>query len=410
MTQRFPALRNRITRLLLMVTGLGILGGVFARVFWITYPATRVFDEVYFPIFAKKYLDGVNVFDVHPPLGKFIMAGGIWLFGDNALGWRIMPLVFGLALIGLMGWFWARYTGSKVAGLLAAFFVAIDGMFIAYSRVGLMDGILFFFMLAALLVMIRFPKYLGILMVATLLGLTVSIKWVGLAIVVPLFYLAFRQKRAGDLLFSLWWAFAIYVVIVGFGEIRDGATDILQAVVEWNVQAAQYHSGLTDTHPWSSPWWSWPLLLRPVLFLYDAAGDNKVQLMTSLGNPLLWWSSTVAVVGSFGYLVYQRVIRRVAVSGHPLVLPLLGWAAAFLPWALVDRVVFLYHYIPSYGFALLMLAYWGERLYRKNAALLVALLAALLVLSIYFFPLAVGWWPLSGKEIMRHIWILRWLY
>ena len=29
----------------------------------------------------------------HPPLGKELLALGIALFGDRALGWRVMPLL-----------------------------------------------------------------------------------------------------------------------------------------------------------------------------------------------------------------------------------------------------------------------------------------------------------------------------
>jgi dolichyl-phosphate-mannose-protein mannosyltransferase len=410
MVERFPVLRHRLTRWLLAVTGLGILGGIWARSFWLSFPEKRVFDEVYFPVFAQKYLYGVNVFDVHPPLGKFIIAAGIWLFGDGGIGWRIMPLLFGLGIILLMGVLVYRHTGSKLAGWLAAFLVAIDGIFIIYSRTGLMDGILFFFMFLTLLVMLRPPKYVGMLLVALLLGFTVAIKWVGLAIIVPLLYLAVRQKRLPEFLFSLWWAFAAYVMIVAYGQYLNGQQDLLQALVEWHMQASQYHARLTDTHPWASPWWSWPLLMRPVLFLYDVAGDARVQIMTSLGNPLLWWGSTLAVIGSFFYLVYERFVRGIAVAAHPLILPLIGWAAAFLPWAMVERVVFLYHYMPAYGFALMIVAYWGARLYRVKPEAVVGIAALLLVVSVYFLPLAVGWWPVSPEQLKAYIWIRSWLY
>ena len=256
---------SRPRRALVAVLGVGGLIGVFARVFWLSYPNARVFDEVYFPVFAKQYLDRVDVFDVHPPLGKFIIAIGIWLFGDNGIGWRIMPLLLGLATIWLIGYLWWIYTKDRLASVMVAFLVAIDGMFIAYSRTGLMDGILFFFMFATLVAILKNKDKAPLLGMATLLGLTASVKWVGLAVVVPLIYLSFRRRKFSELLFSLWWAVAVYVVVVGFGEWLDRAPDLLDAIVKWNIQAADYHLALTATHPWSSPWWSWPLLMRPVL-------------------------------------------------------------------------------------------------------------------------------------------------
>ena len=132
--------------------------------------------------------------------------------------------------------------------------------------------------------------------------------------------------------------------------------------------------------------------------------------MTTLGNPLVWWSSTVAVVGSFGYLVHERFVRGLKVSDHPLVMPLLGWAAAFLPWALVHRVVFLYHYMPAYGFALLCLAYWLARWFRKDPWLVIMICGLYVVATIYFLPLMVGWWPLGVDALRQHIWVTKWLY
>ena len=70
-------------------------------------PTQYLWDEKYFPAMANKYLQGVYQFDLHPPLGKFIIAIGIALLGNEPLGWRIMPL-FGLALLplaALLGWY-----------------------------------------------------------------------------------------------------------------------------------------------------------------------------------------------------------------------------------------------------------------------------------------------------------------
>ncbi len=38
-----------------------------------------VFDEVYFAKYGYNYLQQVPFFDVHPPLGKYLISMGIWL-------------------------------------------------------------------------------------------------------------------------------------------------------------------------------------------------------------------------------------------------------------------------------------------------------------------------------------------
>ena len=87
--------------ILLATTTVGVLIGVWARLINLGYPSSRIFDEVYFPVFANDYLKHIPFFDVHPPLGKFIIAAGIFLFGDNSFGWRIMPALFGIGMIAI---------------------------------------------------------------------------------------------------------------------------------------------------------------------------------------------------------------------------------------------------------------------------------------------------------------------
>ena len=97
---------------------------------------------------ARKFLEGTYQFDLHPPLGKFIIAVGIAVFGDTPIGWRVMPLLFGCAMIPLgaaLGWYLMR---EKVAALLLAAVIAGETFLIAYSRIGIMDGILVLLTLA----------------------------------------------------------------------------------------------------------------------------------------------------------------------------------------------------------------------------------------------------------------------
>ena len=69
-------------------------------------PKGFVFDEVYYVDGARDYLaHGVEIagskaeFVVHPPVGKWLIASGIQIFGDNEFGWRFATAVFGTLLI-----------------------------------------------------------------------------------------------------------------------------------------------------------------------------------------------------------------------------------------------------------------------------------------------------------------------
>ena len=54
------------------------------------------FDETwYVPDRARWLKSGEMLHQEHPPLGKLLIAVGLWLFGDNPLGWRAMSALFG---------------------------------------------------------------------------------------------------------------------------------------------------------------------------------------------------------------------------------------------------------------------------------------------------------------------------
>src|SRR5438045_2883656 len=74
----------------------------FATRTWsLFYPNAVVFDEVYFKAFAAHYLDHRYYFDIHPPLGKLIIAGYAHLSGltpaamlnGTAVGLRVLPAI-----------------------------------------------------------------------------------------------------------------------------------------------------------------------------------------------------------------------------------------------------------------------------------------------------------------------------
>jgi predicted membrane-bound dolichyl-phosphate-mannose-protein mannosyltransferase len=65
----------------------------------ITQPSDGyIFDETYYIKDAQNIID-LHTTDrpEHPPLSKLIIVGGIELFGDNPIGWRLPPILFGIA-------------------------------------------------------------------------------------------------------------------------------------------------------------------------------------------------------------------------------------------------------------------------------------------------------------------------
>ncbi len=397
-------------RSVLLVAGCALVVGLWARLYSLGSPSSRVFDEVYFPTYAHNYLQGIPFLDLHPPLGKFVLAAGIALFGDTPLAWRLLPALFGCALLCLgavIGW---CYTKERVGALLLAAFLASETILVVYSRMGLLDGILLFFVLATVLAALRAERRGQVIWPAVLLGLSVGVKWAALGVILPIGYVLWRKKLFKPFMSALWASLVAYVLIVYAGEVAVGTRGPWQAWVgvwEWHLYAAG-GIGLLVTHPWASPWWSWPLMLQPIIFFHEADSAGRLLTIAAIGNPILWWSSTLAVILSLGELVRRKLVARKPIADHPLVPALLGYVALLLPWIPGTRVAFLYHYLPSYAFALLALVYWLCRLWKHRPWVVVAFAACVVATALFFLPMTMAL-PMSPESLRRRGWLASWL-
>jgi dolichyl-phosphate-mannose-protein mannosyltransferase len=388
-------------RSVLVLSAVTILVGLWARVWKLGFPGQRVWDEIYFPVMARKFLEGTYQFDLHPPLGKFIIAVGIALFGDTPIGWRVMPLLFGCAMIPLgaaLGWYLMR---ERVAALLLAAFIAGETFLIAYSRIGIMDGILVFFTLATLLAALRVERRSQVLWVAVLLGLAISVKWAVFMVAVPVGY-------------SLWVSAVLYIVIVYVGALVAVTTNPWEAwqwTWSWHLKAAEKVTAAIP-NAWGSPWWSWPLMLRTIrLSPLFATATGDLQVISTIGNPVLWYSSTLAVVAGIVEAA-RRLVARKPIVDDPLVPILLGYIFLLLPWIPGTRIPYIYNYLPSYAFALMALVYWLVRLWGRppwGPWVVVAFTALALAATLLFLPLAAGL-PISPESLQLRIWMDSWFY
>ncbi len=395
---------DAVFRFLAAICGIGVLIGSVARVWLLGFPNETVFDEVYFPAFAWKFLHGEQAFDVHPPLGKFLLAIPEWLLGNTEIAWRLMPSLFGVGLLVLLFFLWRKFQPQDLVGaLVLPFLFALDGIFIVYSRIGLMDGILVFFILTVFYLGLRVKTLKGLLVLAVAMGLAVAIKWIALGVLPALAWVLWRRGLLKQALFFLPVAVAVYVAVVLLGEWIAHTPHMWAAFKEWHKQAYRYHRDLKATHPWSSSWWTWPLMLRPVLLYYKANAAGDIQMITALGNPAIWWASTLAVLGSLVTVLHEMLWGdRKKLLDHPLIPLLLGYFMFLLPWLGIHRVLFIYHYLPSYAFALLMLTYWiGYGWQQGWREAVISYVGIAFIAGIFYLPLATGW-PLSKSWLQSH--------
>ncbi|KAJ2773516.1 Protein O-mannosyltransferase 2 [Coemansia nantahalensis] len=151
--------------------------------------------------------------------------------------------------------------------------------------------------------------------------------------------------------------------------------------------------------------------------------DSEVKFWL-IGNPAVWWTSTLAVVLGVLQLVYYAVRRQRGLCdfARPQLLEnhlyvswvlLGGWALHYLPFFLMGRVTYLHHYFPALYFAAMYLAYAVEWNCQRvvgaagTRAALAALGLAVVVNFAYFAPFTFGF-DYPAKELAGRQWLSTW--
>lgn len=430
--------------------------GFITHALWFGHPNSAVFDEVHFGKFISAYFTHEYYFDIHPPLGKLIVAGWGWMWGfkpgfsfanigevypDNLyMALRFLPSLAG-ALLPLVIFGVARQLKfSLPAAGLAGVLVALDNALLVQSRLILLDSFLLLFGFGALWCYLRWRNgghpYL-LAAAGALGGMAVCIKWTGasfLALIIILELLHLRQdwmgtakRRLGPLFASLVVIPALLyfsVFILHFALLsKSGAGDAfmsphfqsslsgsqystdaslkpmgsLEKTIELNTQMYESNQRLTATHPYSSTWYEWPMMTRPIF--YWVKDTARIYL---IGNPLVWWGSTVAVLMMFITLVFsgwRQWSRTMLIMAG-------AWLMNMLPFMGISRVMFLYHYFTALIWAILMLAYLVDRSGQRRKTV-IAISVAALALFIFFAPLSYGL-PLSDSSYEARVWFDSW--
>jgi dolichyl-phosphate-mannose-protein mannosyltransferase len=337
--------------------------GVLWRFAHLAYPPIFTFDEFHFVENARNYLHGVADWNDHPPLGKLLMMPGIRLFGDNGLGWRFHEAVLGTLHIALCGLVAVGFFADRRAGWLAAAFVAIDGMFVSYSRTALLDIPMNTFMMASLALMLHARGLGWFAAAAVMLGLGVAVKWiaVGIALVVPL--LLWRRGRS--IFHALWMgviAVAVYGAIVALALVLTKKPVSLSGMVTTSLDLLKHHAAFDDwKNPADSRWYTWFWLWKPItLFRVDLPG-RMVRVMSTVGNPVLWYMTTAAfVVGTVvvvrAALARLRERQPIPPAVHTIALVLATAVALLAQWILTNRESYIWHYMGTYSLGLVLLA------------------------------------------------------
>ncbi len=406
-----------------MKTRIGVgaitLIALFLRLFNLGTPKGFVFDEVYYVDGARDFLaHGVEItgddpeFVVHPPIGKWLIAVGIKLFGDNEFGWRFIGAVLGSAMIVLIALIAQRLFRNEFLTIAASALMAMDGLALVHSRTALLDIYLsFFILLATYLFLARWHWWAGIA-----LGLAVATKWSALYFLlvfgVVALYRAFAHHTGRDLVkltlktfvqYALI-PFSIYITswtgwfISNRGWARDYSNNLITSFIHYHSQMLGFHTGLVEKHSYQANPWSWLIMGRPTSFFYETpkscGTDHCSQEVLALGTPILWWIATIALAVVIGFWIKSIVVKRYE---PPLNVIVAGIAAGYLPWFFFQkRTVFSFYAIVFEPFLILAIIYcaYVALLHFENKrntyVVMGFILFAIFINFIFFLPLFTG--------------------
>jgi dolichyl-phosphate-mannose-protein mannosyltransferase len=277
------------------------------RLFHLGQPKGFIFDELYYVNGAQDYLKyGVEVdglkpeFIVHPPVGKWAIALGIKLFGDQEFGWRIASAFFGSLLILIVGLIAKELFKSDSWAALASGLIALDGLALVHSRTALLDLFLTFFVALALWAWLKNWHWLA----GLAFGLAAATKWSGLYFLVLFALITFyrisnnysgRQLIKPILKFPVQYGLlpvaTYFASWIGWfrsdlGWDRNWSPSVLKSFWHYHAEMLGFHTGLVEKHAYQANPWSWLVQGRPTSFFY---GTPKGCGSDSCSQEVLRW-------------------------------------------------------------------------------------------------------------------------
>lgn len=358
------------------------------------------FDEVFYVAEARGLLDPGQATRTgrHPPVGTWLIAAGIALFGDHPVGWRLPGALAGGLTVGLVYLLVRRLTNGRGPALLAAALLALDGVFLTQARIAMLDIYLVMFIVAgAWLVVVdrqrrtaprtdADPGGHGALIGAgVVLGLAAATKWSGLLalatvvlLVIGWEWMALRRRASGRGAVArsgLTIGLALGVVPITMyvltwlpwmagptppgpaptaaaasSEAADdplGDASPLTALVDHHRALIDFHLTLESTHRYRTSPATWSVQSRPILMRSERCDldgfdrDDEPcdqpgvgRRIVGVGNLALWWTGLLALPILAGAAI-RRDWRAVTVLALVL--------GQYLPWLLSGRLVFSFY-------------------------------------------------------------------
>ncbi len=451
------------------------------------YPSwynSTYFDEIYHARTAYEHLHQMQPYEyTHPPLGKVMMSWAIAIFGMTPFGWRFAGALAGVLMLPGMYLLGKLLIKRSWGGMACCALLSLDLMHFTQTRIATIDSFVVLWIIWMVYFMLRWffqepfrkPLWKSLIPLALsglCMGLGIASKWTGcyagLVLALIFFWGVFRRWRlvrsakkipekerteeekasanGGKYLlitiascfifFILVPAIVYYCAYIPFFA-YDGTGVTVKKIIQEAERMFSYHStpGLGMDHAFYSPWYEWPVIAKPMYYAsnsFEPAGYHTT--ISAMGNPAVWWVGLMCILCLCGvwikrHLQTDRTFTLWTEKNDPRpAIILVCYFVQLLPWILVPRGTYIYHYFPCVPFLAIAIALCidllaetgcavaivpaendGKRAEYTAMILLALILFAAAALFVAFFPYASGCLtPQSWLDAMR--WFDRWLW
>ena len=377
---------------------------LLVRIPFLSYPDRTVFDEAIYVNYTIHTVHKVPFFDIHPPLARMLFAE----VADNTpIATEVIPVFTNMpfsdfpyervrlfvALCGVMLpliiYTIGRMLGysTRMAGF-SALFVVFDNALILYSRLMLPDMLMIvasFTGMALVLALMRSTSVQGRILLALLAGIffggAVSIKWTAFAVLafaaLWLLFRRFNKEALAVVSVACFMYIAIFVLcftnftnggkidpIVGSLDTEwiastqfpkaDNMTAILSSLPDYHrlILRANTDPEVIVETLWAPGPWSWPAARSKQNFWKN---DDHTKSIELTGNDVLWFGSFFVFLFEVAWIGWMRIRHRKWSVDEVEAMLLIGYMMNFLPFFLIHRPMFLYHYFTALIFLFLLM-------------------------------------------------------
>ena len=315
-------------------------------------PRSMTFDEKYYVPAAKSILHGQSLGEIeHPPLGQAIIASGIWIFGDNPLGWRFFSIIFGAISLILFYLICREIKLSKCNTLLATTLLAIDNLSFVQSSIATLDVFCLTFMFASAWCYLK-KKYVW---AGIFIGLAATAKLSGVFVLVfiVIHWLVTNRKDikwmavtavTSGLSFLTALFLLDFIIIHKLPNLVDRIHTMLHLTQSLTFTYAQHYLLGPGELPSSRPW-EWLYNLNWIKFAaFDKIKGQFVVFYIMGINPAIW----ILIIPSILFLLYL-----VFKHNKTALFALCWFAATYIIWIpitlITNRLTYNYYFYPAIG-------------------------------------------------------------